>query len=105
MATATGEHMRVQNLLSEITAAAARCVPFAKIGADVGLTADEWRDLVQCNREAVAIAIAQGRSLAEIASAQALKRASMAGGVEATLYLLEKNHGWNLKPKRSRLLR
>lgn len=97
--------MRAQNLLSRITTAAARCVPFAKIGADVGLTADEWQELLESNRDAVALAIAKGRVEAEITSAEALQRASLAGGVEATLHLLETNHGWNVKPKRYRLLR
>ena len=97
--------MRAQTLLSKITAAAARCVPFAKIGADVGLTNDEWQELLESNRDAVALAIAKGRAMAEIASAEALHRASLAGAVEATLYLLQTNHGWNVKPKRYRLLR
>ena len=97
--------MRAQNLLSKITAAAARCVPIAKISAEVGLTNDEWRELLEINRDEVALAIAKGRAEAEIASAEALHRASLAGGVEATLHLLQTNHGWNLKPRRYRLLR
>ena len=69
------------------------------------MTPDQWQELLESNRNAVALAIAKGRAEAEIASAEALHRASLAGGVEATLYLLQTNHGWNVKPKRYRLLR
>ena len=90
--------MKAQNLLSKITAAAARCVPVAKIGADVGLTADEWQELLESNRDAVALAVARGRAEAEIASAEALHRASLAGGVDATLFILQRCFDWP-KPK------
>ena len=90
--------MRAQNLLSKITAAAARCVPFAKIGTEIGLTPNEWRELVDVNREAVALAVAQGRALAEIEIAKALQRASQAGSTDATLFILQRHFDWP-KPK------
>jgi hypothetical protein len=80
--------------LAAITAAAQRCLRFDEIGGALGLTLDEWRALVRSDPDAVALAIAQGRTVALAVNAQALQRCVRHGKAEAALFILRRDHGW-----------
>jgi hypothetical protein len=85
------------DLLAGITAAAARLTPAAGIGKALGLTEDHWRGIVRRHREAVGLAIAAGRTEAQLRINSALLACSRFGKTDATLYVLEHHHGWAIK--------
>lgn len=90
--------------LAAIADAAERCLRFAEIGGDLGLSPDEWRGLVRSDPDAVALAVAQGRAQAQARNGADLLTCIRYGKTEAALYALRAFHGWP-KPKRGRPVR
>lgn len=88
-----------REFLDAITAAAARCVPIGRIGAEVGGNA--WEAAVREDPEAVRLAVLTGRVQVQVKTAAALEQCSNMGKAAASLFILRSNHGW-LKPKRGR---
>jgi hypothetical protein len=86
--------MITTEVLAAITAAAERCLRFDEIGGDLSLTLDEWHALVRSDPNAVALAIAQGRTAALAANAQALQQCVRHGKADAALFILRRDHGW-----------
>ncbi len=85
--------------LTAITSAAAAGVPFKEIAARIGLTAAAWERLLANHRQEVALAIAVGRTQAQVRVNARLDECSNFGKVEATLYILRHWHGWQIKPR------
>ena len=84
--------------LTAITAAAAAGVPFKDIAARIGLATTAWESLLVNHRQEVALAIAVGRTQAQVSVNARLDECSNFGKVEATLYILRNWHGWDIKP-------
>ena len=84
--------------LTAITAAAAAGVPFKDIAARIGLATTAWESLLVNHRQEVALAIAVGRTQAQVRVNARLDECSNSGKVEATLYILRNWHGWDIKP-------
>ncbi len=80
--------------LAAIANAAERCLRFDEIGGDLGLSPDEWRALVCSDPDAVALAVARGRTAALVANAQALQQCVRHGNADAALFILRRDHGW-----------
>ena len=85
--------------LAAIADAAAAGVPAKDIAARIGLTKKAWDDLLASQREGVALALALGRTRAQIRVNARLVACSNFGKLDATLYILQHWHGWDLKPK------
>ena len=84
--------------LTAITSAAAAGVPFKDIAARIGMTSAAWESLLVNHRQEVALAIAVGRTQAQVSVNARLDECSNFGKVEATLYILRNWHGWDIKP-------
>ena len=80
--------------LPAITDAAERCIPFAQIGAAIGLSHSKWQELVLSNPEAVALAVEKGRLRARINNGEALLRCAELGKVAAAVTYLKRYGGW-----------
>jgi len=85
------------DLLAATTTAAANLTPAAEIGAAIGLTDDEWRDVVRLNKESVRLSIALGRTQAQVKANTALIACVGFGKATAALYALKHQHGWKFK--------
>ena len=83
--------------LTAITSAAAAGVPFKDIAARIGLATTAWERLLANHRQEVALAIAVGRTQAQVLVNARLDECSNFGKVEATLYILRHWHGWDIK--------
>ena len=84
--------------LTAITSAAAAGVSFKDIAARIGLATTAWESLLVNHRQEVALAIAVGRTQAQVSVNARLDECSNFGKVEATLYILRNWHGWDIKP-------
>ena len=89
---------RLLDRLTAITSAAAAGVPFKDIAARIGLATTAWERLLANHRQEVALAIAVGRTQAQVRVNARLDECSNFGKVEATLYILRNWHGWDIKP-------
>jgi hypothetical protein len=85
-----------RELLDEITAAAARCLPISQIDNAVGGNA--WEAAVREDPEAIRLAVLTGRVQVQLKTAAALEECSAMGKTAASLFILQSNHGWP-KPK------
>ena len=85
------------DLLAATTNAAANLTPAAEIGAAIGLTDDEWRDVIRLNKESVRLSIALGRTQAQVKANTALIACVGFGKATAALYALKHQHGWKFK--------
>ncbi len=90
--------MPLLDRLTTITSAAAAGVPFKEIAARIGLTAAAWERLLANYRQEVALAIAVGRTQAQVRVNARLDVCSSHGKIAATLYILRYWHGWDIKP-------
>ena len=84
--------------LTAITAAAAAGVPFKDIAARIGLATTAWESLLLNHRQEVALAIAVGRTQAQVRVNARLEACSSHGKIAATLYSLQHWHRWDIKP-------
>lgn len=85
--------------LVKIEAAAAAAMRLSEVGVELGLTDAEWRALVRHNREAVALAVARGRVLAQLRINARLIECSRRGNTDATIWILREWFGWKVKPR------
>jgi hypothetical protein len=85
-------------ILKAITAAAAAGVSGKDIPARIGLTATAWQKFLESHRQEVTLAIAAGRSEAQVRVNARLEVCSSHGNLAATLYILQHWHGWKIKP-------
>jgi len=90
--------MPLLDRLTAITSAAAAGVPFKDIAARIGLATTAWERLLVNHRQEVALAVAIGRTQAQIRVNARLDSCSRHGKTEAILYILKHWHGWNIKP-------
>lgn len=94
--------------LAAIADAAERCLRFAEIGGDLGLSPDEWRTLVRSDPDAVALAVTLGRARAQAKNGADLLTCVRHGKAEAALYVLRAFHSWPFpvigRPPRSKPL-
>ena len=81
-----------------ITSAAAAGVPFKDIAARIGMTSAAWESLLLNHRQEVALAIAVGRTQAQVRVNARLDVCSSHGKIAATLYILQHWHRWDIKP-------
>ena len=84
--------------LTAITSAAAAGVPFKDIAARIGMTSAAWESLLVNHRQEVTLAVAIGRTQAQVRVNARLEVCSNHGNTEATLYILKHWHGWGIKP-------
>ena len=84
--------------LTAITSAAAAGVPFKDIAARIGMTSAAWESLLLNHRQEVALAIAVGRTQAQVRVNDRLEACSSYGKIAATLYILQHWHRWDIKP-------
>ena len=84
--------------LTAITSAAAAGVPFKDIAARIGLATTVWERLLANHRQEVALAIAVGRTQAQVRVNDRLEACSSYGKIAATLYILKHWHDWDIKP-------
>ena len=84
--------------LTAITSAAAAGVPFKDIAARIGMTSAAWESLLLNHRQEVALAIAVGRTQAQVRVNARLEACSSYGKIAATLYILQHWHRWDIKP-------
>ena len=84
--------------LTAITAAAAAGVPFKDIASRIGLATTAWERLLANHRQEVALAIAIGRTQAQVRVNARLDVCSSHGKIAATLYILQHWHRWDIKP-------
>ena len=73
-------------------------MPFKEIAARIGLTAAAWDSLLANHRQEVALAIAVGRTQAQVRVNARLDVCSSHGKIAATLYILKHWHDWDIKP-------
>ena len=88
--------MPLLDRLKAITSAAAAGVPFKDIAARIGMTSAAWESLLLNHRQEVALAIAVGRTQAQIRVNARLEACSNHGKIAATLYILRHWHGWHI---------
>jgi hypothetical protein len=94
--------MILREQLAKIEDVAAAAVPFDKIGAELGLTDSEWLKLVRENHAEIRLAIAKGRTEAEVRVNSALLECSRKGSVDASLFILQNWFDWKVTPQRRR---
>ena len=90
--------MPLLDRLTAITAAAAAGVPFKDIAASIGLATTAWERLLANHRQEVTLAVAIGRTQAQVRVNARLKACSIHGKIAATLYILKHWHDWDIKP-------
>ena len=84
--------------LTAITSAAAAGVPFKDIAARIGMTSAAWESLLVNHRQEVTLAVAIGRTQAQVRVNARLEVCSSYGKIAATFYILKHWHGWQIKP-------
>jgi hypothetical protein len=84
----------VKSQLASITTAASELVPIGGLPTAAGLTPEQWQALLQDHPDDVALAVAQGRALAQVRINLALQQAASYGKAEAALFILQRSHGW-----------
>ena len=90
--------MPLLDRLTAITAAAAAGVPFKDIAARIGMTSAAWESLLVNHRQEVTLAVAIGRTQAQVRVNARLETCSNHGKTAATLYILKHWHDWDIKP-------